>query len=47
MTGAAYSTFDGGDDFVVPAGAPNASGAWEFIKWALSRPSRSSTRPRA
>ncbi len=30
-----YSTFDGGDDFVIPAGAPNASGAWEFIKWAL------------
>jgi multiple sugar transport system substrate-binding protein len=20
---------------VIPAGAPNASGAWEFIKWAL------------
>jgi multiple sugar transport system substrate-binding protein len=35
VTGATYSTFDGGDDFVVPAGAPNASGAWEFIKWAL------------
>jgi multiple sugar transport system substrate-binding protein len=30
-----YSTFDGGDDFVIPAGAPNASGAWEFIQWAL------------
>jgi len=30
-----YSTFDGGDDFVIPAGAKNASGAWEFIKWAL------------
>jgi multiple sugar transport system substrate-binding protein len=30
-----YSTFDGGDDFVIPASAPNASGAWEFIKWAL------------
>jgi len=30
-----YSTFDGGDDFVIPAGAPNPSGAWEFIKWAL------------
>jgi multiple sugar transport system substrate-binding protein len=35
VTGDSYSTFDGGDDFVVPAGAPNASGAWEFIKWAL------------
>src|SRR6267154_3801935 len=35
VTGASYSTFDGGDDFVIPAGAPNPSGAWEFIKWAL------------
>ena len=35
VTGNNYSTFDGGDDFVIPAGAPNASGAWEFIKWAL------------
>ena len=35
VTGASYSTFDGGDDFVIPAGAANASGAWEFIKWAL------------
>jgi multiple sugar transport system substrate-binding protein len=35
VTGSNYSTFDGGDDFVIPAGAPNASGAWEFIKWAL------------
>ena len=35
VNGASYSTFDGGDDFVIPAGAPNASGAWEFIKWAL------------
>ncbi|HEY2508467.1 MAG TPA: sugar ABC transporter substrate-binding protein [Streptosporangiaceae bacterium] len=30
-----YSTFDGGDDFVIPKGASNPSGAWEFIKWAL------------
>ena len=30
-----YSTFDGGDDFVIPAGAKNASGAWEFIQWML------------
>lgn len=30
-----YSTFDGGDDFVIPAGAKNASGAWEFIQWVL------------
>jgi multiple sugar transport system substrate-binding protein len=35
VTGASYSTFDGGDDFVIPAGASNPSGAWEFIKWAL------------
>jgi multiple sugar transport system substrate-binding protein len=35
VTGNTYSTFDGGDDFVLPAGAPNPSGAWEFIKWAL------------
>jgi multiple sugar transport system substrate-binding protein len=35
VNGPGYSTFDGGDDFVIPAGAPNASGAWEFIKWAL------------
>ncbi|HXW81419.1 MAG TPA: sugar ABC transporter substrate-binding protein [Acidimicrobiales bacterium] len=30
-----YSTFDGGDDFVIPAGAKNPSGAWEFINWVL------------
>jgi multiple sugar transport system substrate-binding protein len=30
-----YSTFDGGDDFVIPAAAKNASGAWEFIQWVL------------
>ncbi len=35
VTGDSYSTFDGGDDFVIPAGAANASGAWEFIQWAL------------
>jgi multiple sugar transport system substrate-binding protein len=35
VTGNSYSTFDGGDDFVIPAGAKNPSGAWEFIKWAL------------
>jgi multiple sugar transport system substrate-binding protein len=32
-----YSTFDGGDDFVIPAGAKNASGAWEFIQWMLQK----------
>ena len=30
-----YSTFDGGDDFVVPTAAKNPSGAWEFIQWVL------------
>ncbi|HXT88477.1 MAG TPA: sugar ABC transporter substrate-binding protein [Trebonia sp.] len=30
-----YSTFDGGDDFVIPNGAKNASGAWEFIQWVM------------
>jgi multiple sugar transport system substrate-binding protein len=30
-----FSTFDGGDDFVIPAAAKNASGAWEFIQWVL------------
>jgi multiple sugar transport system substrate-binding protein len=36
VSGGSYSTFDGGDDFVIPAGAKNPSGAWEFIQWALS-----------
>ncbi len=31
------STFDGGDDFVIPAGASNPSGAWEVVKWFLAR----------
>jgi multiple sugar transport system substrate-binding protein len=30
-----YATFDGGDDLAIPAGAKNASGAWEFMKWVL------------
>src|SRR5215470_11982884 len=37
VDGGSYSTFDGGDDFVIPAGAPNASGAWEFIQYALQQ----------
>jgi len=32
-----YSTFDGGDDFVIPKGAKNPSGAWEFLTWVLQR----------
>ncbi len=35
VNGGGFSTFDGGDDFVIPASAANASGAWEFIQWAL------------
>jgi multiple sugar transport system substrate-binding protein len=31
------STFDGGDDFVIPKGAKNASGAWEFVQWMLQK----------
>ncbi|HUY47963.1 MAG TPA: sugar ABC transporter substrate-binding protein [Streptosporangiaceae bacterium] len=31
--GGGYATFDGGDDFVIPKGASNPSGAWEFVKW--------------
>lgn len=31
------STFDGGDDFVIPEGAKNPSGAWEVVKWFLSK----------
>lgn len=32
-----YSTFDGGDDFIIPSGAKNPSGAWEFVKWMLQK----------
>jgi multiple sugar transport system substrate-binding protein len=35
QNGGTASTFDGGDDFVIPKGAKNASGAWEFVKWML------------
>ena len=34
------SFFDGGDDLCVPRGARNASGAWEFARFALDLPSR-------
>jgi multiple sugar transport system substrate-binding protein len=30
--------FDGGDNFAIPRGAQNASGAWEFAKFALDLP---------
>ena len=33
--GGGYATFDGGDDFVIPKGASNPSGAWEFVRWVL------------
>lgn len=32
-----FSTFDGGDDFAIPKGASNPSGAWEFVKFVLSK----------
>jgi multiple sugar transport system substrate-binding protein len=35
--GGGSATFDGGDDFVIPNGAKNASGAWEFVTWALQQ----------
>jgi multiple sugar transport system substrate-binding protein len=35
QNGGPGSTFDGGDDFVIPKGAKNASGAWEFVQWML------------
>jgi multiple sugar transport system substrate-binding protein len=34
-TNGGYSTFDGGDDFAIPAAAKNPSGAWEFIQWVM------------
>jgi multiple sugar transport system substrate-binding protein len=32
-----YSTFDGGDDFAIPNGSSNPSGAWEFMQYVLSK----------
>ena len=32
------ATFAGGDNLCIPRGAPNASGAWEFAKFALDVP---------
>jgi multiple sugar transport system substrate-binding protein len=37
QNGGPGSTFDGGDDFVIPKGAKNASGAWEFVQWMLQQ----------
>ncbi|MGH3187197.1 MAG: ABC transporter substrate-binding protein [Streptosporangiaceae bacterium] len=37
VSGGGYATFDGGDDFVIPKGASNPSGAWEFIQWVLQK----------
>lgn len=31
------SVFDGGDNIAIPRGARNASGAWEFIRYALQK----------
>ena len=38
-----YSTYDGGANFGIPAGAKNPAGAWEFVKYALSLPSQQLT----
>jgi multiple sugar transport system substrate-binding protein len=35
-----YSTYDGGANFGIPAGAKNPAGAWEFVKYALSLPAQ-------
>ncbi len=37
VSGGGGATFDGGDDFVIPKGAANPSGAWEFIQWVLQQ----------
>ena len=41
MNGGHGSTFDGGDDFVIPAKAKNASGAWEVAQWFLAKAQQS------
>jgi multiple sugar transport system substrate-binding protein len=33
--------FDGGDNMCIPRGAANASGAWEFVRYALDLPQQS------
>jgi multiple sugar transport system substrate-binding protein len=33
--------FDGGDNMCIPRGATNASGAWEFVRFALDLPQQS------
>ncbi|HYK70111.1 MAG TPA: sugar ABC transporter substrate-binding protein [Streptosporangiaceae bacterium] len=37
VSGGGGATFDGGDDFVIPKGASNPSGAWEFVQWVLQQ----------
>lgn len=32
-----YSTYIGGDNFIIPKGANNPAGAWEFIKFVLQK----------
>jgi multiple sugar transport system substrate-binding protein len=38
-----YSTYDGGANFGIPASSKNPSGAWEFVKYALSLPAQQLT----
>jgi multiple sugar transport system substrate-binding protein len=37
VSGGGFATFDGGDDFVIPKGASNPSGGWEFAQWVLQQ----------
>lgn len=39
--GGGRAFFDGGDNMCIPRGATNASGAWEFVKFALDLPQQS------
>jgi multiple sugar transport system substrate-binding protein len=38
-----WSTYDGGANYGIPSASRNASGAWEFIKYAISAPSQEQT----
>jgi multiple sugar transport system substrate-binding protein len=39
--GGGRAFFDGGDNMCIPRGAANASGAWEFVRFALDVPQQS------